>query len=365
LSYDGQPELSVIVPVLNEEKNLQALFDCVAAQRNVRLELIISDGGSVDDTVAAAQRLSRRAPFPCRIVSGSRGRASQQNRGVAEARATLLLFLHADSAFADPLALRQAVDAIGSAIERGGGADRVAGHFALRFAFSGPTPLPYHYYERKARLHRPGCTHGDQGFLLPRRFFDEVGPFDETLCLMEDTFLAQKIRERGTWILFPSCIITSPRRFQREGLCGRQTLNAVLMNLAALGRLDLCADLRSTYKSHDAAGRLALAAFFVPLRRAIAALPGRERLSFWYRTGSYVRANAWQVAFFLDVLFQGEREGTTGGKLLERYDRYLERLTDNVAGKVAATLLVWVWFNAVTLKLALARPATCSPGRTT
>ncbi|UFS71498.1 TIGR04283 family arsenosugar biosynthesis glycosyltransferase [Geomonas sp. RF6] len=362
LSYEEATELSVIVPVLNEEENLQALFQCLSAQRSVRLELVLSDGGSSDGTVARGRELERRAPFPCRIITGTRGRAAQQNRGVAHACATLLLFLHVDSSFDDPLAFRKALDSIAAAAAARGD-DRVAGHFPLRFDFSGDPPLPYRYYQRKARLHRPGCTHGDQGFLMSRRFFQEIGPFDESLPLMEDTFLAEKIRQRGAWLLFPSPITTSPRRFQREGLLPRQTLNAVLMNLAALQRLGLLTDVRSTYKSHDSAGRLALEGFLIPLRRTIARLPLRERMTFWYESGSYVRRNAWQVPFFMDVMVGGkEKEGATEGKFLQRYDRYLERLTDNVAGRVAATVLVWGWFRMVTLRLRL-KSTPCSPER--
>src|SRR6185369_3163394 len=124
--------------------------------------------------------------------------------------------------------------------------------------FEARPPLPYRFYGAKARLDRPGCTHGDQGFLIGADLFARVGPFDPTLPLMEDTFLAERIRKEGRWLLLPARIKTSPRRFLGEGLLPRQTLNAILMDLAAIGHLGLIQSLKESYRSQHAAQKLKL-----------------------------------------------------------------------------------------------------------
>ena len=341
MSFEEDPELSIIVPVLNEEQNIAHLPGTLALQRDVRLELILSDGGSTDSGLQTAAGLSGRLNFPLRVIEGAKGRAGQMNLAAGAALAPTLLFLHADSVFPDPLALRKGLDALACA--RMAGQDRVAGHFALEFHFEGAPPFPYRFYAAKATLDRPGCTHGDQGFLIERAFFDRLGRFPTELPFMEDTLLAERIRETGRWLLLPARIGTSPRRFLTEGLLQRQTLNAILMNLVAIKEVFLLGLLREGYQSQHAAGKLRLRPLLAGLAEGISRLPPGERRRMWYATGGYVRSNAWQIAFFFDMIRGGVVQGK-GGRLLALHDRYLQRLVDNPLGNCAAAFLVKAWF---------------------
>lgn len=359
-----KPEVSIIIPVFNEAENIGRLFTTLAAQQGATLELIICDGGSTDATLERVENLAGRFPFPVRIAQGKRGRSRQLNAGAAAATAENLLFLHADSGFADSHALRKGLDALGKAITARGD-ELVAGHFALTFIRSRTTPSrAYYYYECKARLHRPGCTHGDQGFLLRRSFFKAVGPFDDTLPLLEDTRLAEAVRTKGEWLLLPVEIQTSARRFETEGLAPRQTLNAILMSLAATGREEFLRELPSIYQSHDRASRLVLAPSFRKIRELIHTLPLKERLKFWFATGEYVRANGWQIAFYLDVRINftsGRPAGKGETNVLDFYDRHLDQLTDNLPGKLLAVALVWLWFSMTSLASFLREPELAKP----
>lgn len=341
MSFDRQPELSVIVPVLNEEEQLAPFLRELAGQREIGLELIVSDGGSSDRSVPLAEGLSRGLPFPVRVIVGGRGRGRQLNLGAEAARAPTLLFLHVDSAFADPLALRKGVDAL-TAATRPGKAP-VAGHFALEFHFPDKPPFPYRFYGAKAALNRPGCTHGDQGFLLASSFFRRLPPFAAELPFMEDTFFAEEVRRQGSWLLLPARIRTSPRRFLTEGLLPRQTLNAILMSLAHTGHPGVLASLEGSYRSQRTATRLRLAPFLRALDRAIGALPREQRRGLWRTTGGYVRANAWQIPFLFDMLWGVETEGE-GGRFLAFHDRFVAGMLDNRFGDRAAAALTRVWF---------------------
>jgi glycosyltransferase involved in cell wall biosynthesis len=42
--------VSVLVPVLNEAKTIRRALDSILAQRGVEIELLVADGGSVDET---------------------------------------------------------------------------------------------------------------------------------------------------------------------------------------------------------------------------------------------------------------------------------------------------------------------------
>jgi rSAM/selenodomain-associated transferase 2 len=343
----SSPELSIIIPVFNEAGTLPALFAMLARQDRVGFETLLVDGGSADETLALAESLASASPFACRIVRSEKGRGRQLNAGASAAGAETLLFLHADSAFSDPLALRRALDALSSVVGlRGHGS--VAGHFALRFDLPPERQnFGYYFYECKARLDRPECTHGDQGFLLSREFFEAVGPFDESLPLLEDTRLAVKVRRTGAWILLPAEILTSARRFETEGLFERQVLNALIMNFSAIGWNDFFREAAGIYRGQDHARRLRLAPYLSKIRELLLALPLRERCRLWYGTGSYVRSNAWQIAFALDVRRRfrgGLPPGKGGGWITESFERWF-RFTDHPPGRFAVSILVWIWFH--------------------
>jgi rSAM/selenodomain-associated transferase 2 len=342
------PELSVIVPVLNEATLLPALFRTLACQERTSLELTVSDGGSTDGTVELARHLGNEAPFPVTVITGGCGRGRQLNGGAAASRSATLLFLHADSRFADPLALATALDLLTESMALKGH-ELIAGRFPLRFDRRDMSPtLAFYYYECKARLDRRECTHGDQGFMLRRTFFEEAGPFDESLPMLAETRFAETVRRKGEWLLFPAEIFTSARRFEAEGLYARQALNAIIMNFAALEWETFFRELPSIYAGHYQSGRIALAPMLRAISRLIGALPPRRRLHLWYATGAYVRSHAWQIPFFLDTRRNFRRSLPAGeGKtpLLDLHDRYLYRLTDHLPGRLAAAFLTWLWFR--------------------
>lgn len=342
------PELSIIIPVLNEADALPGCWQMLAAQQGIALELLFVDGGSEDGTLEALQGLARLNPVQVRICTSERGRGRQLNHGAAQAQAPWLLFLHVDCRLTRPDQLALAVAQLLAATEAAGH-DRLAGHFALRFAEpKSRSALGYYYYEAKSRLDRPGCTHGDQGFLLSRGFFSRVGPFDQTLPVLEDTRLAERVRSQGAWLLLPGELLTSPRRFEVEGLWQRQLLNALIMNFAALEWTAFFAYLPDLYRSQDRSRALRLSPFFRRLRQLLAALPLRERARLWYGTGGYVRSQGWQPAFALDVRAQyrlGLAVGAGSTPWLKVWDRWLDPLTNHPLGRLLTMALVWCWFQ--------------------
>jgi rSAM/selenodomain-associated transferase 2 len=365
------PELSVIIPLLNEAEILPDLFRMLAGQEDVRFEVVFSDGGSTDNTLSLLDTRIGEAPFPGSVVTGEKGRGRQLNAGARLSRGQHLLFLHADSSFADPRAFRLGLDALTRSCSREGTTVK-AGRFALRFHGHGRLPsAAYYFFEWKARLDRPECIHGDQGFLISRQFFEEVGPFDEFLPFLEDVFLARAVRERGDWVLLPAEIQTSIRRFESEGLLERQVLNAVIMNFASLGWDAALREIPGIYGSQDRSARLRLLPFFQKTGALLGELPLRERFSFWYRTGRYVRANAWQLAFALDArrcFRQRLAPGAGAASVLAAFDRFFDLLSDNPAGWLATAALVRLGFPLVMVWRGLVEKGwvgnSCGPVRT-
>ncbi|GAM09011.1 PGL/p-HBAD biosynthesis glycosyltransferase [Geobacter sp. OR-1] len=341
-----QPELSVIIPTLNEEIAIADLFASLATQTGISLEVVISDGGSTDDTCRRAESLAARCGIRMQLVTGASGRGAQMNAAVAASRGKHLLFLHADSRFAESSALRKGADILAEY-----GDTTVAAKFALRFGdIAAPQSLGYYFYESKARLLRPECSHGDQGLLITRSSFDHLGPFDTFPPMLAETRLADKVRAQGRLLLIPAELLTSARRFEAEGLQRRQTINAILMNCAGQKWDEPFRAIADLYRDQSATGELQLFPILDRVKRLIVALPRKERRSFWERTGSYVRGNAWQLAFFLDVrrnFKKGIAPGNGPTPVLDGFDRHIAPLLDNKGFNLLATVLTWAWFNYI------------------
>jgi rSAM/selenodomain-associated transferase 2 len=194
--------VSIIVPVLDEEKGITSLLDHVAALPG-RWEVILADGGSSDATRELAAR-HRSQPL---IVDAARGRASQMNSGAAIARGDVLLFLHADTRL-PPTAYPSLTRALADQSVLGG-------NFTLRFDggdwFSRVLGAWY------ALQRRAGIYYGDSAIWVRRSVFERLGGF-RPLPIMEDYDLVRRLERAGRTACLPGPAITSARRWQRLGL---------------------------------------------------------------------------------------------------------------------------------------------------
>ena len=84
-----RPTISVIIPALNEAENLPHVLDKMPAVD----ELILIDGGSVDDTVAVARRLCPRIRI---VTQGRRGKGNALACGFAAATSDIIVMIDAD-----------------------------------------------------------------------------------------------------------------------------------------------------------------------------------------------------------------------------------------------------------------------------
>jgi rSAM/selenodomain-associated transferase 2 len=348
-----KPDLTIIIPTLNEAENLPLLLGDLERQEGLHFEVIVTDGGSVDGTGLLADDFFAADRLTGTCLVGPSGRGRQLNVGVSEANSDWLLFLHADSRLGEASQLQKALEFIQSH-QRLASSDSSAGRFTLRFNSPESLNSPesedsfgLFYYEAKASLGRPGCIHGDQGMLLTKDFFHRVGPFRQDLPVMEDTSLAEKIRISGQWLLLPGEIVTSARRFQIEGIKARQTLNALMMNFLAIGWLEFFAKAPDIYRRQDRIQPLQLLPFFRLIRELFDEMPLSERWGIYLATGRYVRGQAWQIGLALDcrkAYRQRIEADHQSGYWLNWFDRWFDPLTNHCIGRTLTALLVRAWF---------------------
>jgi rSAM/selenodomain-associated transferase 2 len=194
-----RPQLSIIIPVLNEADCLdQALAKLFALQWvKDHAEVIISDGGSEDDSLDIASR------YPCRIVHSNAGRASQMNTASKSAQGMYLLFLHADSTLSE---------GFNRFIE----ADAKWGFHRLRLSNDA---FVYRVIEAAINL-RTGISHvagGDQGLFFKRHFFESLNAYPQ-IPLMEDIAICKTARRLAKPFVSAAKISSSGRRWQKQGV---------------------------------------------------------------------------------------------------------------------------------------------------
>ena len=192
------PDLSVVIPTLNEEPQIGgAVANALAAGA---AEVVVADGGSTDRTVEVAFAAGAR------VVRGARGRGSQLNLGAAEAEGAVLCFLHADARLA-PDAGRQIEAALRDPRTAGG-------NFRVRFGSSlhGRGLAAFYHVIRQL-----GLYYGDSAIFCRRSAFEAAGGFPPH-PIMEDVAMAQRLRRRGRVAYLRGPVHASPRRWEHGGL---------------------------------------------------------------------------------------------------------------------------------------------------
>ncbi len=207
--------LSIVIPTLNAADHLAATLGALVpgAIDGLVAQLVIADGGSGDRTLDIAEQAGAD------IVSADPGRGGQLRAGAAAARGAWLLFVHADTRL-EPGWVEEV-----RAFIRDAGTGR-AGYFRLALD---DDRLRARLVERAAawRAALFALPYGDQGLLISRALYDEIGGF-APLPLMEDVDIVRRLGRRRLKALSTRAL-TSAARYRRDGYVRRP-----LRNLACL-----------------------------------------------------------------------------------------------------------------------------------
>lgn len=206
------PDLSIVIPTLNAAGDLGRCLGAVnsAPEKEFNLNVIVADGGSRDGTVENARALGAK------VVSAAPGRGVQLAAGAQAAGGNWLLFLHADTAL-EPAWARAVADFMGAEENA-----RRAAYF--RFALDDEAAAARRLERLVAwRCRLLALPYGDQGLLLSRDFYRELGGFPP-IPLMEDVALARRIGRRRLSALDVRAV-TSATRYRRGGYVRRPLRN--------------------------------------------------------------------------------------------------------------------------------------------
>lgn len=213
--------ISVVIPSLNEEADLARTLAALvpAAVDGLVREVVIADGGSTDGTVKIADAAG------VQFIKTDRGRGHQLAEGARQAKGPWLLFLHADTVL-QPGWEKEAIALIRSV--ESGARSEAAGvfRFALDDAGLRAACLAGLVRLRCAILAMP---YGDQGLLISKRLYEEVGGF-KPMALMEDVDMIRRLG-RKRLIFLKSLAVSSARRYRAEGYLRRMLRNFACLSL--------------------------------------------------------------------------------------------------------------------------------------
>ncbi len=199
MTSKSEPTISVVIPVLNEEKLLPAALQ--ALKELAVEEIIFVDGGSSD----ASRRLIQAYGYRC--LESRAGRARQMNTGAKASLGDIILYLHIDTMVTSCNILN-----IRKAYNQG----FLSGRFDIRFTYTSLTYCFISYFmNMRSRLTK--ISTGDQALFVRRDVFEEVGGYPD-IPLMEDIALAKKLKRLGRVACLRDTVVTSSRRWQRHGV---------------------------------------------------------------------------------------------------------------------------------------------------
>ena len=215
------PKFSFIIPVWNEEAIISRTIEHVKyLSPSGSAEIIVVDGDPGGRTIKVARHMGVKTAI------SEKGRGNQMNIGASLAAGEILIFLHADT-----LLPPDALELIETAMED---SSCIAGAFDLAIDSARPV---FRLIEKAASL-RSRMTripYGDQTIFIRKRDFRDLGGFNN-IPVMEDVEFMQRIKKRkGKICIIGRAVLTSPRRWEKEGIVYTTLRNWLLIALYFCG----------------------------------------------------------------------------------------------------------------------------------
>lgn len=211
--------LSVIIPTLNAARHLPATIKALV-DPGLPIEVLVVDGGSADRTPNIAKALGGR------VFEVPPGRGGQLSAGASKAKGEWLIFLHADTVLAPGWSetIKKFMASPGSATK--------AGYFAFKLDDEQPGARRLEKIVAwRSRIF--GLPYGDQGLLIRREYYHQLGGY-RPLPLMEDVEFIRQIGRRNL-VALGADAVTSADRYQKDGYPLRMARNGFCLALYFLG----------------------------------------------------------------------------------------------------------------------------------
>ena len=201
INMDRNIVVSIIIPVLNEERYIAQCIDSILQQTypTEKIEVLIIDGNSTDNTRAIVEKYSNHFPEIIKIISNEkRIQSCAMNIGIKEAKGKYIIRLDAHADYADNY-IEECVKLLDTnEYENVGGiaitksktpfGEVVAQMMSSTFGVGNST---------FRTANKSGEVDTVPFGAFKRDLFDKIGGFDERLARNEDNEINYRIRKKG------------------------------------------------------------------------------------------------------------------------------------------------------------------------
>jgi len=218
--------VSVVIAVRDRHRQLPEAVDSVLTQAGVDVEVVVVNDGSTDGTAEVADGIAARFDAVQVVHQANAGPSAARNAGVGVSSGHWLTFLDSDD-----LMMTGRLAAQIQELRRVGPNSVVMGEESIEIA-DGVVPPP----SITAQLAQPRPRWYTMTMMTTRAVFDDVGGFDESLRIGEDTELLFRMHRHGAVIARFEQIWTHRRIFgdnlvYDDVALRRTSLMALRMNL--------------------------------------------------------------------------------------------------------------------------------------
>jgi rSAM/selenodomain-associated transferase 2 len=223
-------QVSIIIPTYNEAKNIAKLI-CYLKRYGgeLLLEVIVSDGGSIDDTLVLAEQAGAIA-----LTSPEKGRAPQMNYAASMAKGDLFYFVHADT-----IPPYSYLTDINQAIEHGYDMGRYLSKYDSKSWL-----LKMNAF--LSRLDSFAAMGGDQTLFITKKLFLQTGGFDSGMKIMEEFEFCARARKKGKYTILHKPVLISARKYDTNGWLTVQRANYTVVRMYKKGASQ--EELEATYR---------------------------------------------------------------------------------------------------------------------
>lgn len=211
--------ISIIIPTFNEEENIQPLVLYLTKHGGGYVqEIIVSDGGSVDNTLQLASGAGARA-----VISPQKGRAAQMNFGASLATGDILYFVHADI-FPPPSFAKNIQEAVYNGFDFG----RYRTEFDTKKFI-----LKLNAFFTRFDLFV--CYGGDQTLFITRILFNKLQGFNSSMLIMEDYDIVVRAKAYGRYKILAQNVRVSARKYDNNSWWQVQRANYIIVQMFRKG----------------------------------------------------------------------------------------------------------------------------------
>jgi glycosyltransferase involved in cell wall biosynthesis len=213
----GSIKISIVIPTLHEEKVLSSTLGQFtdALRKEFGIEIIVSDGGSADNTVNIAEEY---ADAVVRRSSGAMQNISEgRNEGADVASGKILIFLNADVMIEEPEKFFATVQRVMDRSDVAGATCNVNIYPEEERFFDWAFHNLYNGYFWLLNMIGMGMGRGEC-HVVRRDIFGEMGGYDKNITAGEDFEFFLRLKKRGKIVFMRTLtVFESPRRFRKYG----------------------------------------------------------------------------------------------------------------------------------------------------